>query len=94
KIVYIQSTVGAAHPIIYPKLRNIYTTIESKTDTTGRQIFQSYRHALLFMVPPDIYGNFKYQGYKNQGGKTDRKPAIDIPVRQYVGKVLEQNTGE
>jgi len=42
---------------------------------------------LLFIVPRDVFDNFKFQPYMNADGKQDSKAKIDIGVKRYVGIV-------
>jgi len=67
-VIYVQVTVSAMHPIKYIHLENIYNTLIWQPE------FQDYTHMLLFMVPIDVFDNFKLQ-------------PIDIDVTQYVGTI-------
>ena len=74
-IYYVQCTVAKKHPILYDHLSNLYNVL-NKT-------YNSYSHALLFVVPLDCYDGFKIQPYCNTN-KTIRKSQRNIPVRQFV----------
>jgi hypothetical protein len=78
-VIYAQSTVSAAHPIKYSRLKEVYSNLMEQ----GR--FQDYKHILLFVVSADIFDGFSFQPYKNFDGKQDRDKKIDIQIEQYVG---------
>jgi len=78
-----QMTVSYNHPIKWNILQQIAHLLPQAQQTNN------YICNLIFVVPPDLYGNFKKQNYLRADGKTRlRRVFHDMKyIRQYVMKI-------
>lgn len=81
-IIYVQAAGTKAHPIKLSALKNIYEHL------TQLKEFQGCKHELLFIVSEDMFDDFRLQPYKNDDGLEDGTALLDIPLKQYVGKII------
>ena len=86
-----QVTVSAHHPLKYRKLKEMVENIQ-ENPTASKQELQIY-----FVVPQDIYDDFKRQNYINESGNVCKKldPVVKN-IKQYVLKfdLFAANTGQ